>query len=58
MHCKEVQVQLTDDLPLVISDSQGVFTADPQCVAGHYAQEWKREGARYAKHMSENLAGG
>ena len=43
MHCKEVQVQLTDDLPLVIRDSQGVFTADPQCVAEHYAQEWKRD---------------
>ena len=31
------------DLPLVIRDSQGVFTADPQCVAEHYAREWKRE---------------
>ena len=31
------------DLPLVISDSQGVFTADPQCVAELYAQEWERE---------------
>ena len=28
---------------LVIRDSQGVFTADPQCVAKHCAQEWKRE---------------
>ena len=28
---------------LVVRDSQGVFTADPQCVAKHYAQEWKRE---------------
>ena len=27
----------------MIRDSQGVFTADPQCVAEHYAQEWKRE---------------
>ena len=25
------------DLPLVIRDSQGVFTADHQCVAEHYA---------------------
>ena len=31
------------DLPLVIRDRQGVFTADPQCVAEHYTQEWKRE---------------
>ena len=30
------------DLPLVIRDGQGVFTANPQCVAEHYAQEWKR----------------
>ena len=31
------------ELPLVIRDSQGNFTADPQCVAELYAQEWKRE---------------
>ena len=30
-------------LPLVIRDSQGNFTADPQCVAELYAHEWKRE---------------
>ena len=30
-------------LPPMIRDSQGNFTADPQCVAEHYAQEWKRE---------------
>ena len=31
------------DLPLVIRDNQGHFTADPQSVAEHYAKEWKRE---------------
>ena len=31
------------DFPLVIRDSQCVFTADPQCVAEQYAQEWNRE---------------
>ena len=31
------------DLPLVIRDNQGHFTADPQSVAEHYANEWKRE---------------
>ena len=30
-------------LPLAIRDSQGKFTADPQCVAELYAHEWKRE---------------
>ena len=33
----------TPDLPLVIRDNQGHFTADPQSVAEHYAKEWKRE---------------
>ena len=27
----------------MIRDRQGNFTADPQCVATHYVQEWKRE---------------
>ena len=31
------------DLPLIIRDNQGHFTADPQSVAEHYAKEWKRE---------------
>ena len=31
------------ELPLVIRNSQGNFTADPQCVAERYAHEWKRE---------------
>ena len=31
------------ELPLVIRDSQGNFTADPQCVTELYAHEWKRE---------------
>ena len=31
------------DLPLVIRDNQGHFTADPQSVAEHFAKEWKRE---------------
>ena len=31
------------DLPLVIRDNQGHFTADPQSVAEHYAKAWKRE---------------
>ena len=31
------------DFPLVIRDSQCVFTAAPQCVAEQYAQEWTRE---------------
>ena len=31
------------ELPLVIRDSQGNFTADPQCVAELYAHEGKRE---------------
>ena len=31
------------ELPLVVRDSQGNFTADPQWVADLYAQEWKRE---------------
>ena len=31
------------DLPLVIRDNQGHFTANPQSVAEHYAKEWKRE---------------
>ena len=31
------------DLPLVIRDNQGYFTADTQIVAEHYAKEWKRE---------------
>ena len=31
------------DLPLIILDNQGHFTADPQSVAEHYAKEWKRE---------------
>ena len=31
------------DLPLVIRDNQGHFTADPQSVAEHNAKEWKRE---------------
>ena len=31
------------DLPLVIRDKEGHFTADPQSVAEHYAKEWKRE---------------
>ena len=30
-------------LPLVVRDSQGNFTADPQCVAEMCAHEWKRE---------------
>ena len=29
--------------PLVVRDSQGIFTADPQCEAELYAHEWKRE---------------
>ena len=29
--------------PLVVRDSQGNFTADPQCEAELYAHEWKRE---------------
>ena len=59
------------DLPLVIRDRQGAFTADPQCVAKHCAHKWKRDVAvkilalltrnyeaseRHAKHVSENLA--
>ena len=28
---------------MIIRDSQGNFTADPQCVAELYAHEWKRE---------------
>ena len=31
------------DLPLIICDNQGHFTADPQSVAEFYAKEWKRE---------------
>ena len=31
------------ELPLVFRDSQGNFTADPQCVTELYAHEWKRE---------------
>ena len=31
------------DLPLVIRDNQGHFTADPQSVAEHHAKEWTRE---------------
>ena len=31
------------ELPRVIRDRQGNFTADPQCVSEMYAQEWKRE---------------
>ena len=31
------------DLPLVVRDNQGHFTADPQSVAEHYGKEWKRE---------------
>ena len=31
------------ELPLVIRDSQGNFTADPQCLAELYAHEWKSE---------------
>ena len=31
------------DLPLIIRDNQGHFTADPQSVAEHYAKERKRE---------------
>ena len=31
------------ELPLVIRDSQGNFTADPQCAAERYAHEFKRE---------------
>ena len=31
------------ELPLGIRDSQGNFTADPQCVAEFDAHEWKRE---------------
>ena len=31
------------DLPLIIRDNQGHFTADPQSVAEHCAKEWKRE---------------
>ena len=31
------------ELPLVIRDRQGHCTADPQCVAELYAQEWKPE---------------
>ena len=31
------------DMPLVIRDNQGHFTADPQSVAEHCAKEWKRE---------------
>ena len=31
------------DLPLIIRDNQGHFTADPQSVAEYYAKEWKRE---------------
>ena len=30
-------------LPLVVRESQGNFTADPQCVAEMCAHEWKRE---------------
>ena len=33
------------DLPLVIRDRQGAFTADPQCVAKHCAHKWKRDVA-------------
>ena len=33
----------TPELPLVIRDSPGNFTADPQCVAELYAHEKKRE---------------
>ena len=44
---------------LVTRDSQGVFTADPQCVAEHYAQEWKREwscdDARSCKPESQSI---
>ena len=38
------------DLPLVIRDNQGHFTADPQSVAEHYAKEWKREWRNEDKH--------
>ena len=31
------------DLPLIIRENQGHFTADPKSVAEHYAKEWKRE---------------
>ena len=31
------------ELPLIIRDSQGNFTADPQCVEEIYAHEWKLE---------------
>ena len=31
------------DLPLIIRDQQGHFTADPQSVAEHYAKEWQSE---------------
>ena len=31
------------DLPLIIRDHQGHFTADPQSVAEHYAKEWQCE---------------
>ena len=31
------------EIPLVIRDRQGNFTADPQCVVELHAQEWKRE---------------
>ena len=33
----------TPELPLVIRDSQGNFTAHPLCVAELYAHQWKRE---------------
>ena len=28
---------------VIVRDSQGNFTADPQCAAEHCAHEWKRE---------------
>ena len=31
------------DLPLIIRDNQGHFTADPQSLVDHHAKEWKRK---------------
>ena len=42
------------DLPLIIRDNQGHFTADPQSVAEHYAKEWKREWRDVDKKFFDN----
>ena len=41
-----VQEDALPDLPLVIRNSQGEFTADPQVVAERGATEWRREWDR------------